>query len=338
VWDIIGHEEAVAILERALRQGRLSHAYLLVGPVGIGKMPLALKLAQAVNCTSTGNEPPCGACGQCDRVARGLHPDVQVVRVPAGRGPDGKTWTVVPIERVREVVRDSSLKPFEGKFRIYIFDGIEGVSEEGANTLLKTLEEPPAQVIFVLLAAEPGRLLPTILSRCQRIELRPLPWPVLASELERRHGLDAHKATELARVSGGRPGIAIQMAAQPELAQALGEKLQTIERLVGAGVEERFAYASGLAGQFSRDRDGVRRELDLWKAWWRDVVLVGQGLSDSVVHLSRHDAIAATAKALTPAQASAALAAVFAALEHLDRNVSARLALEHMMLAIPRVR
>lgn len=336
MWDIIGNEQATAALERAVRQGKLSHAYLLVGPAGIGKMGLALKLAQAVSCV--GDEPPCGACGQCDRVARGLHPDVQVVRVPDGRGPEGKTWTVVPIERVREVVRDSSLKPFEGKFRVYIFDGIEGVSEEGANTLLKTLEEPPDQVLFILLAAEPGRLLPTIISRCQRIELRPVPWPELASELQRRHGLTAEKATELARVSGGRPGLAIQMAARPELVQALDERLQAIERLVGAGVEERFAYAEGLGKQFSRDREGVRREIDLWQAWWRDVLLAGHGLSDSVVHLSRRDAIAATAKALTTAQATAALTAVSAAWEHLDRNVSARLALEHMMLAIPRVR
>jgi DNA polymerase-3 subunit delta' len=335
MWDIIGHEQPVAILERALRQGKLSHAYLLAGPEGVGKMALAVRLAQAVNCA--GSEPPCGACGQCDRVARGLHPDIQIVRVPAGRGPEGKTWTVVPIERVREVVRDASLKPFEGRHRVYIFDGIEGVSEEGANTLLKTLEEPPDQVLFILLAAEPGRLLPTILSRCQRIELRPVPWPTLSSELQRRHSLDADKATELARVSGGRPGIAIQMATRPEMVQAHDERLQAIEKLVGAGVEERFAYASGLAGQFSRNREGVRRELDLWQAWWRDVLLAGQGLSDSVTHLSRRDAIAATANALTTAQAAAALAAISAAWEHLDRNVSARLALEHMMLAIPRV-
>ena len=335
-WGVIGHEKAVEIFDRGIKQNKLSHAYLLVGPSSVGKAKLALGLAQALNCA--GDAPPCGECDQCVRIQKGMHPDVQTVRVADERGQDGKAWTVVPIERVREVLREANLKPFEGRSRVYIFDGVEMVSEEGANALLKTLEEPPEQVVFLLLSSQESRLMPTILSRCQRVELRPVAWPILAEALQERFSLEHEEAIELARLSGGRPGVAIEMVSTPDLREALNERLETIERLVATGLEERFDYSNTLAGRFSRERESVRSELDLWLEWWRDVLLTSQDMQESAVHLSRMEAITATAKAVTLAQSVAAVAAIAKAWNNLERNVNPRLALENLMLAIPRVR
>ncbi|TET38214.1 MAG: AAA family ATPase, partial [Dehalococcoidia bacterium] len=168
MWQVIGHEKAVALLERSMKGGKLSHAYLFVGPPHVGKMTLAMNLAQALNCR--GEERPCGECPQCRRIARGVHADVQVI------GLEGRME--IGIDQIREMQHAASLKPFEGRNRVFIIDGADHLSHEAANCLLKTLEEPPPNDQLILLAANERLLLPTVLSRCQKLELGPLPAPV----------------------------------------------------------------------------------------------------------------------------------------------------------------
>ena len=203
MWDTAGHDRAVRFLERSAAAGRLAHAYLVAGRPGVGRMTLAMDMARLVNCT--GDRRPCSECGQCDRVRRGLHADVQVVGLRSDT-EDGRSRVNIGIDQVRECQRDISLKPFEGEWRVVIFDGAESMSAEAANALLKTLEEPPDRVLIVLVSRETARILPTIVSRCQTIELRPAPAGAIASLLEERHGVDAERAGELAAMSGGRPG------------------------------------------------------------------------------------------------------------------------------------
>jgi len=336
MWDAIGHDKAVEILKRSIKQQQVSHAYLFVGPDGIGKARLAVGLAQALNCI--GADVPCGKCAQCNRIRKGVHPDVQIVQVYDGRSRDGKSLTVIPIERVREVLREANLKPFEGRTRVYIFDAIHMVSDEGTNALLKTLEEPPEQVVFVLLSSREEWLKSTTRSRCQRVELRPVSWSILTEALEERFGLEHEQAVELARLSGGRPGKAIQLMKDPALREALDERLETIERLIRTGLEERFEYANDWAGRFSRERESMLSELDLWLEWWRDVLLASQGMQKSVVHLSRLEIITETAQTISLSQSVAAIGAISDAWRNLERNVNPRLALENLMLAIPLVR
>ena len=144
MWRTIGHEKAVRHLSRSLDQGRLSHAYLFTGPPRVGKMSLAMDLARALNCL--GHDRPCDDCVQCDRIARALHADVRVVEVESGPNRTGGSRTAIGIDQVRDVQREASLKPYEGRYRVFVFDGAEHVTAEAANSLLKTLEEPPDQV------------------------------------------------------------------------------------------------------------------------------------------------------------------------------------------------
>ena len=172
MWQVQGQDHIVNQLESSLKQGRPAHAYLLVGPPHVGKMTLALNLAQGLNCLQ-GTGVPCGSCLQCLRIARGHHADVKVVAVGGtqgarasrpdpGEGPRRGRETVIGIDDVKEVLHQVNLKPFEGRVGVTIFDGAETMSDEAANALLKTLEEPPPQVVLVLLTSNEDAILPTV--------------------------------------------------------------------------------------------------------------------------------------------------------------------------------
>ena len=334
MWRTIGQDRAIHILKRSLEMGRFPHAYLLSGAPHVGKMTLAIDLAQALNCLE--DEKPCGECSQCSRIARGLHADVHVVGVDAGGSGEGRSRVAISIDQVRDVQRQASLKPFEGRHRVIIFDGAEHLSEGAANALLKTLEEPPDQVVLLLLASDDGALLPTLVSRCQLLRLRPVSRSLIVRELEGRHGVDGERADEVARLSRGRPGWAIDAATRPGALEHMNKTLGAIEGVVSGGVEARFSYAADLAASFGRDRDPVRQELALWLEWWRDVMLTREGDPGLVTHLSRMGAIQPLAEVLTTDQVARAINAVQEAESRLDRNVNPRLALEEMVLALPR--
>ena len=141
MWRTAGHDKAIKSLERALAEDRLAHSYLVTGRKRVGKTTLALDLARALNCLSDAR--PCGECGQCGRISSGLHPDVRLIGLETARS--GRLRTLISIDQVREVQRDASLLPYEGRSRVFIFESAEKLSEEAANSLLKTLEEPPGK-------------------------------------------------------------------------------------------------------------------------------------------------------------------------------------------------
>jgi DNA polymerase-3 subunit delta' len=335
MWTTIGHDNVAASLQRAFSEGRLAHAYLLAGSRHLGKMTMALDLARLVNCQ--GEAPPCGECDQCTRITHGLHADVQVVAIEAMEADKARRRVTIGIEQVRELLRAVSLKPYEGRYRVCIFDGAERLTEDAANALLKTLEEPPEQVILVLLTTNVESLLATIVSRCQRLDLRPLDLSLVAGELKSRFGADDERAEEIARLSSGRIGWAFLAMSQPELLETRSATLEAIETAVHDGLEGRFSYANGLASQAAADRDLARQTLELWTEWWRDVMVVKVGAPELVANLSRIDGFRAASDALSQAQVVGAIGAVQEARVNLERNVNARLALEGLMLALPRL-
>ena len=328
MWQTIGHDKAINNLDRGLAEGRLSHAYLLAGPRQVGKMTLALELAQAVNCLGT--ERPCGECDQCSRIARGLQADVRIV------GLDTQASRVlISIDQVREVQREASLKPFEGRSRVFIFDGAELLSEEAANSLLKTLEEPPDQVVLILLTSDLGALLPTLVSRCQVLELRAVAETLVSEWLQTQDNVDPSRADEVARLAGGRSGWAINAVSDPEILRKLDDQVRSIGSLVTGSLEERFSYAANLASSVGRGQEARHGPLSLWLGWWRDVLLVKAGLSELAHYRSGMEAVTAVAGALTLAEVARAVEAVQQTIGYLQRNVNPRLALEDLMLALP---
>jgi DNA polymerase-3 subunit delta' len=330
MWQTIGQDRAVAALQRGLAQGRQAHAYLFAGPPQVGKGTLALELAQALNCE--GAEPPCQECTPCRRIAAGIHADVQVVGVEATEGAVHKD---ISIQQIRDIERAVSLRPFEGRCRVIIIDPADAMNEAAQNAFLKTLEEPPPDVVFVLITSRPQALRPTIRSRCQRLNLSPLPLPQLEEALRQRWSLAPRQAQLLARLSQGRPGWAIAAHRDEEMMRVRHEALMDIRALPERTIQERFAYASEVASRFSRDRATVLAVLDLWREWWRDILLLCTGCQDAIINLDLWDILRAEAARYDPTQVVAFLRSLAATKRHLEENVNPRLALEVLMLDLP---
>ncbi len=337
MWSIVGHERAVAHLARSLQAGRLSHAYVFVGPEQVGKHTLAINLAQAVNCT--GQDKPCGSCAQCKRIADGKHSDVQTLSLEtvAPNQRSSAQRKEISIEVIRELQRMGNLQPFEGQRRVFIIDGAEHLSTDAANCLLKTLEEPPATVLLILLAAEDRRLLPTVLSRCQRMELEVLSREVISDALKAKWGADAERAQLLARFSEGRIGWAIQAARDPAMVERRAEQLEPLLDLPEAGYGDKFAVAAELSTTFGRDRHAVQDRLALWRGWWRDLMLIKAGKQDSVTNMDRKALLDEQAAALSQSQVLSFLKSLNSAQQNLNKNANSRLVFEVLMLDLPPV-
>ncbi|MFC2057109.1 ATP-binding protein [Chloroflexota bacterium] len=334
MWQVIGQTRAVSLLQRSLEMDSLAHAYLFVGPAHVGKMTLALNLAQALNCEAA--EFPCGECVSCQKVASAKHADVQIMGLSRDSdSAEAKPRAEISIDQIRQVQHSTSLPPFEGKYKVFIIDGVELLSIEAANCLLKTLEEPIEKVVFILLTTN-ERLLPaTVVSRCQRVELFPMPVGEIETALISNWGVEPEKAKLLARLSHGCPGWAVLVALDDSLLQQRAEWLDRLLGVINADCEERFAYAAQLATQFSQNRGLVHERLNLWLNWWHDLLLVKVSSSDNITNIDRRDLLSDIAKGYSLAQIRAFIRSIQTAGEQLRQNANPRLVLEVLMLDIP---
>ncbi|MFH1648034.1 MAG: DNA polymerase III subunit delta' [Chloroflexota bacterium] len=330
MWQIIGQNRAVSLLQQSLEAGTLAHAYLLVGPTHVGKMTLAVSLAQALNCET--GERPCLECPSCLKIASGGHADVSVIGLE--RNEDAAEAKLIHIDQIKEVQHSASLPPFEGNSKVFIIDWAELLSIDAANCLLKTLEEPPEKVVFILLTNN-DRLLPsTVVSRCQRVEMPPLPFSEVEAALTER-GIEAERAGLLARLSRGCPGWAISAAGDESWFSRRDDELEKMLGAVSGGYEERFEYAARLATQFGQSRRLVYDVLDFWLDYWRDLMLVKTGCAGMITNIDRESGLAAMAGGYRLAQIKNSIESIRAAAVQLRKNVNPRLALEVLMLDIP---
>jgi len=171
--DVLGQDHVVQTLKNSIRQNRIAHAYLFVGPRGIGKTSTARILAKALNCIHGPTVNPCGVCDSCREISQSISLDVLEI--------DGASNNSV--DQIRELRDNVRFAPTRGKFKVYIIDEVHMLTQQAFNALLKTLEEPPAHVIFIFATTEPHKVLPTILSRCQRFDLRRIPALTIAKHL-----------------------------------------------------------------------------------------------------------------------------------------------------------
>jgi DNA polymerase-3 subunit delta' len=324
--EVVGNEQACALLERVALTGQVSHAYLLTGPDQIGKTTLALAFVALLQCTgrAASDRGACGECAACRKIAHGNHPDVAVIEPP-----DGKHW--LPVESVREVQRSANLAPYEGRWRAFVLPRAERMRAEAVNALLKTLEEPPPGVVLLLTSAEPELLLPTLTSRCQLVPLHPLRSAEIAAALVARWGAAPNEAEALAGLAEGRLGWAVEALRNPELRVRRDALMQQVVALASAARDARLRLVAPLAS----DVETARATVEAWTSWWRDVLLAAVGVPDLTATGAARTAAERVGRAIGPERAEAFLRRLLAARQQLDQNANPRLALEILALDVP---
>jgi len=333
VWNVIGHELAISLLQRGLEKGTTAHAYLFVGPAHIGKMTLAINLAQAMNCGSS--DRPCGVCDSCRRIAEGKHADVQTIKLEQGSETGESARTRISVEQIDQILHSVNLPPFEGKYKVFIIDGLEFLSVAAANRMLKTLEEPVGNVVFILLTANESMVPATVISRCQRIELFPLALPLIEKALITRWGVEPEKARLLSRLSAGCPGWAVTMAKDSVLLQQRNDWLDEWLEVIGADFDRRFTFVAKMTERYAQNREIVQQKLALLLNWWRDVLLIKVGNGEAITNIDREDTLKEMAADCNLTQIRQFIGSVESAMSQLRQNVNPQLALEVLMLNVP---
>jgi len=326
--DLIGQPHARLVLQGALRSGRISHAYLFVGPHGVGRLTAARAFAQALLCAQ-GGEDACGVCGPCRKVARGTHPDLRVIA--PGRTEAGAERRAVAIDQVRDLKHDAAYPPYEARWKVYIIEDTEAMRAEAANSLLKLLEEPPPNIVIILLSESTEALLPTLVSRAQLVRFGPVPAREIARALTER-GIPPSRARTLAAMAGGRVGKALEAVPAPEEPFARrAEVLATLRAVEGGDLIAGLDAAEAVA----RQKDAIEPWLDIALWWFRDLLIWKTAEDpDLLVNLDQSAEVAAWAARARAEDLQRAVDAIEQAKMALRRNVHPRLILETLFLQI----
>ena len=349
-----------AFLERAVESGRASHAYLFVGAPGSGKLDAAWALAQALICERGG----CGACDACVRVARHTHPDVHYLAPESAMG--------YLIGQTRDLIDEVALSPIRAAHKVYILDRAEQLRANSANALLKTLEEPPDDVTFILLGTSSDTILPTIVSRCQCVPFRTVSPLDAARSVAQATGLPQERCRMAVSVAGS-PARAMEflksaerqearralvraidamphadeadvLASAKELIKAVKAPLAEVESTQKAVLERDADYLSrGALKQLeernrreltARERSGIMEVLAAARSLIRDVLITLEQAPGGIVNVDARPVVDRLVNATDPAGALRALDAVTAAERAVRRNVTPQLALEVMLFDI----
>lgn len=329
-WNtIVGHDWAVALLRGAITNGRIGHAYLITGPEQIGKTTLARTFAQALNCEAEPEKRPCGTCRSCELIAADRHPDIRLVE------PDmsGRGKYTLKIESIRELQRNLNLGAYEARYKVAILTRFDAATTGAANAFLKTLEEPPGNVVLLLTAADADTLLPTIVSRCRTIGLRPLPADVIEQTLATRLGVKADRAELLAHLADGRLGWAITAHEDESMLAERQNQLDALYTAVKGSRVERFK----LADKLSRKAEDLPDMLRTWLSWWRDLTLLAQanGHSLTITNIDEQENLGKLAKNWDRRDIFASLKQTDLALWQLANNGNTRLVIENLLLTYP---
>ncbi len=292
---IIGHHRILEFLKKSIKNKRLAHAYLFTGQAHLGKKTVALEFIKMLN-------------GQ--EIEQAVHPDILIV--------EPKPADQIGIDQVRKIQYQMSLFPYRANYKIALIDKVDRMTPEASNCLLKTLEEPTGQAVLILITSNSQMLLPTIISRCQIIKFL----PVKEEEIKKRI-----KDSRIIRLANGRPGLAIQYLENPTLLENQNKIISQLEKLIRAGLNERYQYIEKIA----KDVPRARRVLSAWLFWFRDLLLLSVGCGDLVIYPETNT--------YKDCYSLVKLRAIIQAIKKTDLllanpSINARLALEVMMLEL----
>lgn len=364
-WSsILDQDRVVSTLRRALTQERVAHAYLFHGPEGVGKRAVALEFARALECREQ-TAAACGQCQACQKTRRMVHPDVHIlfpypkgtdeedvakriqrlgddpyaavdfVRRPSLSDPSetSNKQVMYHIDRVQDdLLRPMSFRPAEGAYKVALITDAEHMNETAANAFLKLLEEPPPQTVFLLTTSRPEQLLPTIVSRCQRLRFDPLLPESIESALVEREGMAPDAAAMLARMADGSYSRALDLVENDDLMTSRELVLEYFRAAYTQKVESISSCVQKIKGQ---GREQVKSVLRLMLRWVRDLVLYrSMGDDAPLVNVDQAEAVARFCNNLPDADLEGMVGLVEEALHLTERNVRTQLVLTALALAL----
>ena len=338
---------------------RLPHALLIAGPVGVGKRDLSIRIAQTMLCESPGERSggPCRECRTCRRLhdpsqpnLEPQHTDVEIISpgsLCAESDHDHRNTRTIGICVIRRIEHVATLAPFEAEQRVIIINPADALTADAADAFLKTLEEPPERVHFILLSAQSEQLSETIRSRCRTLTLAPLPADQLDLWLQRWSGeagldlpADPLRRAELGRLARGRPGWLQSNLRDGDPVTLRAAQIDDAIRIANASRAERLDWSEQIVGRSATAQTVINLELilDAWTDWWRDLWCQQAAEPHAIVHVSQRDRIEQTAALYDQKQLSQFLERIQRTRALIQRGVNARLALDVLLLNIPPTR
>jgi DNA polymerase III subunit delta' len=320
--DIYGHERPITILKKAIAQERVGHAYLFSGPNAIGKRTLAVVFAQALNCEQARKlGDACDQCSACLKIRHNSHADLINIKA------DGQ---FIRINAIREIQEQMKFKPLEGGWRVTIIDDADKMREEAANALLKTLEEPTASNIFILVSSRPYSLPATIISRCRHMRFNPLPAAAVARFLAQKKEMNLEKALLLAGLAGGSIGRALELDQE----DVVTYRAEIMQLLMDTHKDEPLSLLT-LASFLGQDKKEIKQGLDILNSCFRDALLFKEtGRKEMLINADKSSFIAALAQRLDGEQILQNIAHVVKAWKTIEQNVNKTLTLEAMVFKL----
>ncbi len=330
-WQIFGHDWAVNLLQHQVLNGSIRHAYLFVGPKGVGRRTLALRFAQSLNCSAQPKPGvACLACRDCRQIEVMAHPDLSLLTPEEGHKD-------ILIDQVRALQHTLSLAPYASAYRIALLPDFQRATNQAANALLKTLEEPSDRVVLLLTASVLEALLPTIVSRCEVIRLRSSSIPDAQIFFIKKMGLSEEKANLIAHLSGGRIGAGKRLIEDADSFDHRRMVLDNLFTMLPAAVYDRFTTAEKLTRSYDQARKNVGETLPIWLSFWRDVFVRASGADVPLVNIDIEPQIVSAASSLDVHTARSLVIDHEQALQQMDAYVNVRLLVETLMLKWPKL-
>ncbi|NQU77317.1 DNA polymerase III subunit delta' [Candidatus Falkowbacteria bacterium] len=326
-WKITGHNYVKEFLERSITTKNLSHAYLFYGPKNIGKYTLALRFSQILECQK--DKKPCEQCQSCQYIKKGIHPDITTIK----KKEDKKN---IAIEQIRELQKKLSLNSFSNGYKTAIIDQAETLSEEGQNSLLKTLEEPTPKTILILVTSKINQIPETIISRSQVIRFKPASQNEIAKHLTQNLKVEKNQAEILASLSFGRPGRAIRFVEDPHNFAEYKTKANDFLQILSSSISERLKLVDTYTNKkdtFLEKTNIFQNILQIWSLIIRDLILIKYN-QDNLVNKFLERDLEKIKDSYPCEKLKNMLISIQRTQEYLAQNVQAKLTIENLLFHI----
>jgi DNA polymerase-3 subunit delta' len=290
-----------------MENSRVAHAYIFLGPKGVGKTLTAVNFAKALNCLASVDNEACDACISCRKINNSNHPDIFFVK------PE-KEGASIKIDSIRGLIKDINLKPYEGRKKVYVIDGADLMTQEASNALLKTLEAPPSDSVVILISENLNLLFRTIISRSQVVRFFPLGAEEVKNILAREYAVEDAQARVLAHLSSGKLGEAIKYKDE----DVFKKRSKIITAMLNRALFDMDLEKSA--------REDLRTYLDIMLTWYRDILAAKSGAGqDSLINLDKKDDILREASNLDIDYLDKVINQIMLTSSYLDQNANAKL-------------